>query len=253
MRFASKLFIFAIVAMAVAAAPQADAIILDLTTSGSSGTIGDGFFLQVDDQSTGTGVIDPFVRIQNNPTELGFNTDHRPLNGDLDDVNNSPQFTHSIKVNEIGSVDLGGVESIRFLLDINESGNTPLISMNSFHILTAGRGDIGNLADLFSEGTSIYDMDMSGDNTVELNYILNSGSGSGDMFAYLPRSLFAGKEDQFLYLFSAFGVNQASDAGFEEWARIDGTTENPIPEPGTMLLLGSGLLGGLAARRRRKK
>ena len=34
---------------------------------------------------------------------------------------------------------------------------------------------------------------MGADNKVYLNYALESGSGSGDMLAYLPVSLFAGE------------------------------------------------------------
>ena len=39
---------------------------LDLTTAGASGFINGAFFQQVPDQSTGTGVIDPFVRLSTN-------------------------------------------------------------------------------------------------------------------------------------------------------------------------------------------
>jgi hypothetical protein len=237
-------------------APAAQA--LDLTTAGASGMIGDAFFIQVDPQTTGTGVIDPFVRIQANGTESGFNTDYRPLTGDLADVNSSLQFTKAVKVSDFGTVDLNGTESIRFLLDINQLANSPLLSLDELMIVTAGRGNINTFADLMSEGTTIYDMDAAADETIMLNYLLNPGSGAGDMMAYLAADLFAGKDDQYLYLYSKFGGSARSNDGFEEWARIDGPNgpiDPPppvVPEPATLMLLGGGLLGAAAARRRRR-
>ncbi|MHC4328404.1 MAG: hypothetical protein ACYSWW_09820, partial [Planctomycetota bacterium] len=43
--------------------PAIAAPTLDLTTSGSDGYIDLAYFVQIDAQSTGTGVIDPFVRL----------------------------------------------------------------------------------------------------------------------------------------------------------------------------------------------
>jgi hypothetical protein len=253
---ATKILSIAAVAAALVGAPTAQA--LDLTTAGASGFIGDAFFQQVDPQTTGTGVIDPFVRIQNNGTESGFNTDYRPLTGDLADVNSSVQFTKSIKVNEFGTVDLNGTQQIRFLLDINQLANSPLLSLDEMMIVTAGRGNINTFADLMSEGTMIYNMDAGGDNEIMLNYLLNPGSGAGDMMAYVPANLFAGKGDQYLYLYSKFGATARSNDGFEEWARIDGfdgPTDPPpvVPEPATLMLVGGGLLGAAASRRRRRR
>lgn len=65
-------------------ASNADAAILDLTVAGNFGFLNGGFFQQVPDQSTGTGVIDPFVRIgaANQNIVEGYNTDKRPLQFD---------------------------------------------------------------------------------------------------------------------------------------------------------------------------
>ena len=252
MKHYTKLALLAAAALAVAA-PAANATLVDLTTAGAFGSIGAGYFEQINPQSTGTGVIDAFVRIQNSGTEQGFNTDFRPLTGDLADVNTSAQFTKSITVNSFGVVDQNGTPSIRFLLDVNQTGANPLISLDELQILTADRGDIGSLADLYSEGTMIYDMDAIEDSEIHLDFSLNSGSGSGDMFAYLPSALFAGQGSKYLYLYSQFGGTYPTNDGFEEWARVDGTVENPIPEPTTVMLLGGGLLAGAVARRRRKK
>jgi hypothetical protein len=56
----------------------------------------------------------------------------------------------------------------------------------------------------------------------------NHGSGSGDMYAYIPTSDFAGtKTSDFVYLYAHFGNTDASQTGFGEWALV---TAAPIPE-----------------------
>jgi hypothetical protein len=196
-------------------------------------------------------VIDPFVRIQDSGSERGFNTDYRPLNGDLADVNNSPQFTHSIFVSDFGVVDRAGTPSIRFLLDINQQGSHPLLSLDRLRVYTADAPDIHTNAALFAQNL-IYDMGEG--NKIYLDYSLEHGSGSGDMLAYLPASMFAGLGGKHLYLYSEFGAtggDYASNDGFEEWARIDDARPGaPVPEVPTYMLLGGGLLALLTLRRR---
>lgn len=104
---------------------------------------------------------------------------------------------------------------------------------------------------------SIYDVDAGGDNWIKLDYALNSGSG--DIVAYIPSSLFTGAGAQTLNLFSRFGNKEAanadSDAEFEEWW-VGPATGSPhlqiaeVAEPATLMLLATGLT--LAIRRRRK-
>jgi hypothetical protein len=255
MNTATRLLTVAFAALAVAVPAQAS--IVDLTTAGSSGMIGDAFFQQIDDQSTGTGVIDPFVRIQANGTESGFNTDLRPLTGDLADVNSSAQYTKSILVSEFAVREApNGVASLRFLLDINQTNANPQLSLDEMMVFVANRGDIGTMSDLMSEGTLLYDMDATEDSHVLMDYSLNPGSGGGDMFAFVKASLFAGHGDKYLYLYSRFGDTVRSNDGFEEWARLGGPSDPPpppvIPEPATVLLLGGGILGAAAMRRRRR-
>ncbi len=191
---------------------------LDLTTDGATGAIGVASFEQTDAHS-GTGLIDPFVRLQANGDEQGFNTDHSPLNGDLADVKPGA-WTHSLRITELVPGDRAGVFSVRFLLDINQRGSHPLLSLDELKVFTAPDPDISTNASLFAQNL-LYDMGAG--NRVLLDSSLNSGSGSGDMFFYLPYSLFMGLDSQYLYLYSKLGASggdYATNGGFEEWAHI---------------------------------
>lgn len=229
------------------------AISIDLTTAGSSGTANGGFFQQIPDQSTGTGVIEPFVRLQNRPTEEGYNTG----TGDPMPHVKEGLWTHELLVSEVPTVTLGLIEYYQFLLDINEQGSTSgsLITLYELEIWTktGTLASANEYADLANGGaTKVWDLDSGpdGDSKIELNYLLNSGSGSGDMFAYIPVPSVGTDGSKNLYLYSAFGTPQASDAGFEEWAVLEAGTPNRVPDGGTTLVsLGVALLGLGAMRK----
>jgi hypothetical protein len=245
-----------------AAATSATAATINLTTAGSTGsfTAGTDFFEQISPSSTGTGVIESFVRIATNDNIVqGYNTDARPLQFD---ENSSPTFTHSLLLSDVPVVSLGGVDYYQFLLDINQTGTDPLLSLNELQIFLGNSGSLsgatvgaGGTLSFGANANLVYDMDATGDNTVELNYNLNTGSGSGDMFFYVNTSLFTGT-NQYVYLYSLFGSPNNNNDGFEEWAVLGeggggSDSETPVPEPGSLLLLGSGLV--MAARRFRAR
>ena len=48
--------------------------VVDLTGSNGSGTINGAQFVFTTPQPTGTGVIEPFLRLENSPVEQGYNT-----------------------------------------------------------------------------------------------------------------------------------------------------------------------------------
>ena len=50
------------------------ATVVDLTGSNDSGTIDGAQFVFTTPQPTGTGVIQPFLRLENSPVEQGYNT-----------------------------------------------------------------------------------------------------------------------------------------------------------------------------------
>lgn len=225
----------------------------DLTTAGASVTVNGALFQQIAPQSTGTGVIQPFVRLQANGTEQGYNTGARPVQFD---EKTDPNFTRNLLLSDVPVVTVNGTAYRQFLLDINENsgGNNELLSLDQLQLFQSNSGDLNNFPNL---GTKVYDLDAGGNNLIMLDYSLNHGSGSGDMFALIPDSLFD-PSIPFLYLYSQFGntvgADGSSDAGFEEWSVLDGESPpvNEVPAPATLIFAALGCGLGLFGYRGRK-
>ena len=224
-----------------------------LTTPGATGEIyysiydASAYFRQVDPQSTGSGVIEPFVRLSTNqPVSKGYNTDARPLEFD---ENNSPQFTRALRLDDVPNINRCGTLYREFLLDINQRGTISgrLLSLDAIEIYLANEGNLtGYPTNL---GTLIFDFDATvDDNWILLDSRLNHGSGSGDMLAYIPNSLFVGGD--YVYLYSRFGENYPNNDGYEEWAIRTGEPQPVIPAPEAVVLggIGIGLVGWLRRR-----
>ena len=234
--------LFALVGLAGAA----NAAIVDLTAPLSQGTINGALFETTDFRTAGTGVIRPIVRVQANGTEQGYNTSGRPV---AFDEHTDPNFTRNAVFGDIPSRIIGGVTYKEFLLDINQTHANALLSLDKVQIYTSNTGSqtTNNVASL---GTLRYDMDAGGDNWVKMNYELQAGSGVGDVRMLIPLSAFgATTANQFVYLYSFFGTNFASNDGFEEWAVQ--TPNDLVPLPMAAWAGGASLLGLAALRRRR--
>jgi hypothetical protein len=226
--------------------------VVDLTQGGQQGTIHGARFENAGIRPAGSGVIQSFVRVStNNTMEQGYNTSGRPV---AFNENTTLTFTHDLTLGAIPTVTIGGATYYWFLLDINQNASNPLLSLDDVRIYTSSQGGqtTTNLAAL---GTSRYQMDggAGDDNRVELNYNLEAGSGTTDMNMFVPVSFFGGASaSTFVYLYSQFGLHNANNDGYEEWAVR--TVAVPLP-PGAYA--GVGTLGvvaiGMGVRRRKHR
>lgn len=259
--YKNKYILLIAIALLFIATNQSRADMYDLKGVSAGGfdevTINDAVFQNVNAASTGSGKIHSFVRINGGSSEEGYNTDARPVEYD---ENTSPQFTRSLLLSMVPTINLDGVLYREFLLDINQdkSGDGRFLSLDKLEIYLANEGDLTGhqTGDI---GTMIYEMgkDVSGaDNWILMDYSLNHGSGSGDLFAYIPNSLFDFESlGSYVYLYSMFGASNngayPNTASFEEWAvRKDVGTPPPVPVPGAVLL---GFIGLFVAGKKLRK
>jgi len=240
----SVLTLIVVSSLFVVTAPlQATLTLVDLSVN-TSGTITAAtgqltVFERYNDPPTGTGVFNPFVRIQGKGIEKGYNTD-----GSAEFDTKGGKWTHSLK---LGDIPVSTNGDIQLLLDINQSqgGNNRYLSLDVMKIFLADSGSLDNYGS--GLGTLIYDL---GDNWVKMdNTIFGPGSGTGDVRVTINISEIPGwSSDKYFYLYSEFGKYNSSNGGFEEWAIA---IPAAIPEPTTIALLGWGALSLLRKRFRR--
>src|SRR6266404_6839603 len=118
-------------ALALVAIPVAFTGDFNLVTN-STVTVNGGIFDQSGFRSGGTGVIQPFLRIQNTPSETGYNTSGSPV--PLDDK--SGPFTHDLLLSDLALVTLSGQAGsfYQFRLDVNQTGNNDNPDMFRFDL-----------------------------------------------------------------------------------------------------------------------
>src|SRR5438132_6020333 len=151
------------------------ATVVDLTGSNDSGTINGAQFVFTTPQPTGTGVIQPFLRLENSPVEQGYNT-----SGGTPFDDKAGPWTHDLTFGDLQNtqVTLGGSSYFKLLLDVNEPGGSKsLISLDQLQFYTSkvgsqttsNVGSLGTLRYTFSSGDSvILDASRSEEHTSEL-------------------------------------------------------------------------------------
>ena len=211
-------------------ASVAQAGVLDLDSDGS-GTINGAIFETNADHPTGTGVYNPFLTVQNNGWEQGYNSS----TGNFD-TKREPQWNHEIKFSDLQATNINGVQYIGFSVDINEpNGAKSEISLDALKIFFSPTLQSSTSTDANgffngSLGTLVYDL---GANQVLYND-QDSGSGEGDINIYIPVSFFLNAgvtANDYIYMYQRWGNSDTTEGGFEETALIRGLT--PIPEMST--------------------
>jgi hypothetical protein len=223
------LCVVSVAALALSAGPV-KAEMFDLTGSGSGTAEINGALFYNSVMGSGTGYIQPFLRIQKKGVEQGYNTDYRPAQyPEMTDP-----WTQSLLLSAVPTVQLDDEAWYReFLLDLNQNNSAEgrFLSLDKLEIYLGGARNLTNHPT--GLGTKIYDLDAAADNWIFLDATLSSGSGDSDMYAYIPNELFVG--GAYVYLYSMFGVNNPANATFEEWAVrtsgiSPGTPTAPVPQ-----------------------
>jgi hypothetical protein len=241
-------------------APSASAAVYDLTTQSAVAvqtTYGTAIFTTDFTQPAGTGVFDPFLTIQANGVEQGYNTSAK---GGVYDTKREPQWNYELQLSDLepSRVTIIGADYYSFTIDINEpnAGDKSLISLDSLKLFASTK-EGQTTRNVESLGTKLFDLDLPVDNYILYNDA-NSGSGQADIAFFIPVSAFAGvSPDAYIYMYQKFGSYYSADAtyttqgGFEETRVAVGV--RPIPEPSAVLPL-AGVIGlGLSTLRLRRR
>ena len=108
--------------------------LIDLT-GGGSGDANGAFYVWTGTQSTGSGVIESFLRLQNKGSEQGYN---HSLGHNVPWDTKPGTHTHDIQMKDLVVATITGVNYFQFLLDLNESSgkDKEFINLDNVQIFT---------------------------------------------------------------------------------------------------------------------
>jgi len=221
----------------------------------------------------------------NSNIEQGYNTDGQNPPNNLYMDQQRPQWNNLLRLSDLATLTISGTTYYGFELDANEpSGGKNLISIDNIRIYTgadhtgsvqndiSALGGLGTLRWAMNEGVKNADgtwkvstwvkLDSEQENVEAGNNASNGGSGKSDMIVYVPTSAFDGAlSTDYVWFWNLNGVHYnadlpdgtdplAAEAGYEEWRAVTGP-QRQVPDGGmTIALLGAGLLGLGAMRRK---
>ncbi|HEU5211596.1 MAG TPA: hypothetical protein VFU10_02390 [Gaiellaceae bacterium] len=182
--------------------------------------------------SSGTGIFDPFVRLQNTPTEAGYNTD-----GVTEFDTKVGTWTHAILVSHIPQRPCPQAAPTKTCFelfnDINENNSTAYVSLNKVEVYYTSSATLTG----YPFGANAALQYAYSDSGGVLIHDVNQGSGRGDLRydipigvggVPLPPNCDFGNPSCTTYfvLYSKWGTSNltapdgtsyGSDGGFEEW------------------------------------
>src|SRR5262245_38852712 len=207
-----------------------------LPASASTGTAGaDAIYELIDTHPAGTGVFLPFLSYQRRDTENGVNTSLGGNGQGFLDDKRVPQWTHDVRLGDLGTTTRNGVSYFVFELDANETGSgnpNRLLSIDDIRIFQttgspfASANNDNQVLKVISGNTGLkYAQNATYKQTTTAsdypNWVLidasrrtegsTSGSGSSDMLVLVPTSLFdLSKPDDLITFYTRNGVHDTS-------------------------------------------